>query len=109
MKSALVALILSAAPALAEVEIINTRYACERGVTVPAAYVNGGETSAVVLQVEGSQVVLYAERAASGVRYAWPSDGAGYVWWTKGDEATLYWRDGEGGEETALLDGCREG
>jgi membrane-bound inhibitor of C-type lysozyme len=27
--------------------------------------------------------------------------GAGYVWWTKGPEATLYWK--EGGGEVPLL------
>ena len=54
-----------------------------------------------VIHVEGSQITLYNESAASGARYAWPSDGAGYVWWTKGPEATLYWK--EGGGEAPLL------
>ena len=52
-------------------------------------------------------VTLWAEPAASGVRYAWPSDGSYYVWWTKGEGAALYWHDGENGTETLLLGDCK--
>jgi membrane-bound inhibitor of C-type lysozyme len=78
-------------------------------VTVPAAYVNAAEGSAAVVTVEGRQVALIAEPAASGVRYAWPSGGSGYVWWTKDNEATLLWRDGTTGTETVILPDCRAG
>lgn len=94
-------LALFAAPALAETEVLTLRYACDRGVEVPATYVNADDLSLAVIHVEGSQITLYSEVAASGARYGWPSDGANYVWWTKGPEATLYWK--EGGEETPLL------
>lgn len=77
------------------------RYQCDRGVEVPATYVNGPDQSLVVIHVEGSQITLVGEPAASGARYGWPSDGSNYVWWTKGDEATLYWKTPEG--ETPLL------
>ena len=98
------------APALAEgLELQTVTYACERGVSVPVAYVNGAEDAIVVLTVEGRQISLYAEPAASGVRYAWPSDGSGYVWWTKGEEASLYWKDGTDGSETLLLAECKSG
>lgn len=84
-------------------EIITARYACDRGVVVPATYVNGeGIEPVVVLNVEGSQITLLLERSASGARYGWPSGGSNYVWWTKGDTATLYWRDGATREETIL-------
>lgn len=79
----------------------NLRYACDRGVEVPATFVTGPEDALVVLQIEGNQILLYQEVAASGARYAWPSDGASYVLWSKGDEATIYWR--EGGTEVPLL------
>jgi membrane-bound inhibitor of C-type lysozyme len=107
MRAALALLMVSAAPAWAEVQITNGSYLCDRDVVVPVVYVNDTETSAAILVADGAQVLLYAEPAASGVRYAWPSDGSGYVWWTKGDEATLYWRDGEAGSETAILGNCR--
>ena len=45
--------------------------------------------------------------SASGARYVWPSDGSGYVWWTKGDTATLSWHDGESGTEQPLYAECR--
>ena len=83
-------------------------YVCDRGVEVPAVYVNHeGEPGLAVLHVEGRMVNLVAERAASGVRYGWPSDGSHYLWWTKGEEAALFWRDGASGEEHLLLSGCR--
>jgi len=94
-------LALAAAPVLAETQVLTLRYACERGVEIPATYVNAGDLSLAVIHVEGSQITLYNEIAASGARYGWPSDGAGYVWWTKGQEATLYWK--EGGGEVPLL------
>lgn len=54
-----------------------------------------------VVQIDGGQFLLHQEPAASGAKYSWPPGGAGYVIWTKGDEATIYWR--EAGVEAALL------
>jgi membrane-bound inhibitor of C-type lysozyme len=95
--------------AAGELSVVGVTYACERGVTVPVTYVNdGGGGSVAVLWVEGRHVTLLPERAASGVRYGWPSGGSHYVWWSKGQhEATLYWHDGETGTDTVLLDGCQ--
>lgn len=100
---ALLALLLLPVPALADTQVQNGRYTCDRDIEVPVVYVNADDLSLVVLQVEGSQILLYNEPAASGARYAWPSDGSGYVWWTKGDVATLYWKDGAAGTESQLL------
>lgn len=101
--SAAVALMAFASQASADVmSVQNLRYTCDRGVEVPATFVAGPEDALVVLHIEGRQILLYQEIAASGARYAWPSDGAGYVLWSKGDAATIYWR--EGGTETALLE-----
>ena len=88
-------------PALAETQVLTLSYLCDRGVEIPATYVNAEDQSLAVIHVEGRQITLYNEVSASGARYGWPSDGAGYVWWTKGPEATLYWK--EGGEEVPLL------
>ncbi|WP_333815703.1 MliC family protein [Tabrizicola sp.] len=87
--------------AAAAQEFTSDRYLCDRGVEVPATYINGPDQSLAVIHVEGSQITLINEPAASGARYGWPSDGSNYVWWTKGDEATLYWKTPEG--ETPLL------
>ena len=76
-------------------------YACERGVSVPATFVNGLDQSLVVLNVEGRQITLVGEPSASGARYGWPSDGSNYVLLTKDDAATLHWKTPEG--ETLLL------
>jgi membrane-bound inhibitor of C-type lysozyme len=85
----------------APLDVRTVRYVCERGVEVPAAFVSGPEDALVVITVDGGQILLYQEPSASGARYAWPSDGAGYVLWSKGDSATIYWR--EGGQENTLL------
>jgi membrane-bound inhibitor of C-type lysozyme len=96
---------LAAAPALAETEVLTWRYTCDRDVSVPATFINAEDQSIVVMTVDGWQITLFGEPAASGARYGWPSGGAGYVLWTKGDEATIYWR--EDGTETAFLT-CRQ-
>jgi membrane-bound inhibitor of C-type lysozyme len=84
-------LVLLSAPAVAAPDFSTQRYSCDRGVEVPATYVTTVDGGLVVLQIEGRQITLLEEPAASGVRYGWPSDGPAYVWWTKGDEATLFW------------------
>ncbi|MEZ5756236.1 MAG: MliC family protein [Paracoccaceae bacterium] len=99
---------LAASAAGAETTVQNMTYLCDRDVQVPVVYVNAPDTALAVLHVDGSQILLYNEPAASGARYAWPSDGSGYVWWTKGAEATLFWKDGAAGTETAILS-CRQG
>jgi membrane-bound inhibitor of C-type lysozyme len=96
-----------AAPAFGQIDVNTVTYRCDRGVGVSAAYMNDASGDSVVaLTLEGRLVALRIDLSASGARYAWPSDAAGYVWWTKGDEATLYWR--EGAEETPLLTDCRK-
>jgi membrane-bound inhibitor of C-type lysozyme len=94
--------------AAADLSLVGVTYECERGVQVPVTYVNDGQGGSVaVLVVEGRQVALLPEPAASGVRYGWPSDGSHYVWWSKGmHAATLYWHDGETGEDRVLLEDC---
>jgi membrane-bound inhibitor of C-type lysozyme len=91
--------------AQAETTLQTLRYLCARGVEVPAAYINADDASFAVITVEGRQIALYNQPAASGARYGWPSDGLSYVWWTKGDAATLYWKD-ETGAETPILTDC---
>jgi membrane-bound inhibitor of C-type lysozyme len=76
---------------------------------VPVVYISAPETSLAVIYVEGAQNLLYHEPAASGARYRWPSGGSSYDWWTRGDKATLHWKDGEAGKETAILTGCKPG
>lgn len=98
-------LVLAASPALGQTDVLTLRYTCDRDVSLPATFVNAPDLSVVVMTVDGFQITLFNEPAASGARYGWPSGGAGYVLWTKGDEATVYWR--EDGEETPFLN-CRQ-
>ena len=88
------------------------RYLCERGVEIPAIYINsddGSEPGIAVIQVEGRMINLEATtEAASGVRYRFPNDGSGYVWWTHQGAAQLLWYDTEVGEEVTLYAFCKE-
>jgi membrane-bound inhibitor of C-type lysozyme len=94
--------LLALLPAAASAQEFTTQtYSCDRGVEIPATYVNGPDQSIVVIHVEGRQITLVSDPAASGARYGWPSDGSNYVWWTKGEEATLYWKTPDA--ETPLL------
>lgn len=103
-------IVISALPAMAQdgLQVTPARYLCDRGVLVPATYINAGDDSVAVIHVEGQQITLMIEQSASGARYGWPSDGSHYVWWTKGPEATLYWHDGATGQDAILLGGCRQ-
>ncbi len=92
--------------ACAEMQVQNTRYLCDRGVEIPVVYVNDPDQSLAVLQVEGSQILLYSDPMSAGGRYAWPSDGSSYVWVTEDAGATLFWRDGAAGTETVILTAC---
>ncbi len=90
----------------AGLDLVAVTYLCERDVAVPVAYVNTEGPGAVVLNVEGRQVALLQRISASGARYAPPEGESGYVWWSRGDEASLYWQDGETGEDTVLYSEC---
>lgn len=91
----------------AEALIDTLRYGCERGAMVWATYINGDEGSFAVIHVEGQQVALGQVISGSGAKYAQAPDGAGYVWWTKGDEAFLMWEDAHNNTDETLLSQCR--
>lgn len=77
-------------------------YDCERGAVVQAAYLNLTEFSYAVIAIEGRQLILESQEAASGARYASTGDQPYHVWWTKGDAASLY----AGPDETAIYSDC---
>jgi membrane-bound inhibitor of C-type lysozyme len=88
------------------------RYICERGVEIPAVYINtddGRAPGIAVIYVEGRMINLQATaEAASGVRYRFPNDGSGYVWWTHQGTAQLIWYDAETKQEVTLYTLCKE-
>ncbi len=103
IRAAAVALGVTAGPALADLELTAASYACDRGVVIPAAYVSDGvETAVVTLMYEGRMFSLVGQTVEGAVRYAWPSDGAGYVWQVGGAMALLSWKD-DGGNEVPLM------
>lgn len=82
-------------------------YACERGATVSAVYLNGRSNdggSGVVLAVEGRQIGLKQTRSASGVRYKQETHPS-YIWHVKGNDAVLSWHSN--GETEPIYLECR--
>ncbi|MBD9652402.1 META domain-containing protein [Ensifer sp. ENS09] len=63
----------------------SVRYDCG-GKAIEAEYINAGPVSLVTFTIDGTFVVASNVIAASGAKYA----GGQYVWWTKGEEATLF-------------------
>lgn len=65
-------------------------------------YLNKGDNSIAVVPVSDNSTLVFSNViSASGAKYA-----AGqYIWWTKGEEATLY-GDWKGGEPTDRV-ACR--
>ncbi len=107
-KLLMAAIILAPCTGHAALDLTTMRYLCERGVEVPVNYVNDGDAEGIVsLVVDGRLIALYREQSDAGARYAWPSDGSGYVWQTEGDSATLLWKDGETATETPILTQCK--
>jgi membrane-bound inhibitor of C-type lysozyme len=79
-------LLLLATPVAAQEGTEVSRYDCEDGRSLDAAFLRLGEHDLAILSVDGAQpVVLSTALAASGARYV----GAGLQWWTKGLEANL--------------------
>ncbi|UWQ13451.1 MliC family protein [Aliiroseovarius sp. M344] len=97
---------LTAASLFAAPSIQTVQYQCDRGAVVSATYLNAADQSFAVIFVEGQQLGLAHVISASGAKYAQTPDGAGYVWWTKGDEAFLAWDDVPNGSEETLLSQC---
>ncbi|WP_366554786.1 MliC family protein [Aquibaculum sediminis] len=73
-----------AVPGAASVDSQKLRYDCE-GEAVEAEYINAGDVSLVALALDESFVVASNVLSGSGARYA----GGPYIWWVKGDEASL--------------------
>jgi membrane-bound inhibitor of C-type lysozyme len=102
-----VAVGLTGSAAQAEVQTIATRFLCARGVEIPVVFVNSSDGSAAIMVIEGRQITLLQAPSASGARYAWPSDGSGYVLWTKGDMASFLWHDATTRTDTDIYADCR--
>lgn len=68
-------------------------YDCLPAQRLSASYDNSGDVSKATLTLDGATYELAAVPAASGVKYvtdAGRSAGKSLVWWTQGEEGTLY-------------------
>lgn len=84
--------------------VLQVEYQCERGVTVPATYMNTASGSAyAVLHVDGQQLLMENVMSASGARYASMDAKYGqYTWDTKGNAGALYWQASDVEDESSV-------
>lgn len=90
--------------AAAEIATDSWQYSCDRGTVIFVTYLSADAAgAAVVIYAEGRQIALLSESdpGTEVSRFAWPSDGAGYVWLSGRNDGTLLWK--EAGTETVLL------
>jgi membrane-bound inhibitor of C-type lysozyme len=103
---------LLAAPAAAQDvgPAFSASYACPDGVVVQAAYINPDSgPSYAVIGWEGRLIPMQAGPTGSGARYVEFGEAGGYIWWTKGPEATLLYVDPEDMDtERTVLAGCQQ-
>ncbi|GBL55522.1 MliC family protein [Pseudomonas citronellolis] len=81
-------------PGDAKLDSRSVDYKCDDGRKFSVQYLNKGDNHLAVVPVSDSASLVFSNViSASGAKYA-----AGqYIWWTKGEEATLY-KDWKGGE-----------
>lgn len=60
-------------------------YSCGDGEAFAVQYVNAGANILAILPIDGEERVFVNVLSASGARYA----SGTYIWWSKGDTATL--------------------
>ncbi|WP_285295065.1 MliC family protein [Aureimonas altamirensis] len=68
-----------------QVQRTSVAYSCSDGVDRTADYINVGENSLAVVDIDGAPIVFVNVMSGSGARYA----ARQYVWWSKGDSVTL--------------------
>lgn len=68
-----------------QVQWTSVAYSCSDGVDRTADYINVGENSLAVVDIDGAPIVFVNVMSGSGARYA----ARQYVWWSKGDSVTL--------------------
>lgn len=73
--------------------VITATYSCAGGVPFQVQYVNAGANALALLPIDGEQRIFVNVVSGSGARYA----SGPYVWWSKGETATLANELEEGG------------
>ena len=93
---------------MADVQVHQRTYACDRGVQLPVSYINpSDEVGFAVMMVEGKLVTMRAAPTGSGVRYIALDEQDSYRLYTKGNEAFVrHLAADHTAKEIAVLDKC---
>ena len=73
-----------------QVQRTSVAYSCSDGVDRTADYINVGENSLAVVDIDGAPIVFVNVMSGSGARYMPVNVNQTYELLTKGDAATLY-------------------
>ena len=65
--------------------VLSQTYTCADGASIAVQYVNAGANRLALLPIDGAERIFVNVVSASGARYV----SGEYVWWSKGDGATL--------------------
>lgn len=108
IRTACLALAMSAGTAAAQTAVDTVTYRCDRGVMLPVSFVNPpGEPGLAVMVAEGKLIAMRSLATGSGVRYVAFDEQDSYRLYTKGDEAFVAWMAADHtAEETVILSGC---
>lgn len=78
--------------------ITSATYSCDGGEPFTVRYVNAGANALALLSLDGEERVFVNVISGSGARYA----SGQYVWWSRGDTATLENQMEEGSLKTCV-------
>ena len=81
-------------------------YTCDPGPNLTVRYDNTGSESLALLTIDGTPYELTLARSGSGARYVTENGltaGKTLVWWTKGQDGTLFQGDVGGTEDSEVL------
>jgi len=94
------------APATPTPDTSPIRYECEPQRDLTVSYDNSGDTSIALLTMDGTTYPLGITMSASGAKYITEdglTPGKTLVWWTKGDDGTLYEGDVGSPDDTEVM------
>lgn len=75
-------------------------YSCDGGMPFEVKYLNAGPNSLAILPVDGAERIFVNVISGSGARYA----SGQYIWWSKGNTATLENQMEEGSLQDCVAD-----
>ncbi len=82
--------LLSAGPAVADIDVLSVTFSCEDGAQVPVSYFNSSDgTGAAAMVIDGDLIAMKQTPSGSGIRYESVDTDGTYYLRSKGWDATI--------------------